>query len=207
MTAIYLIRHGENDFVVDKRLPGLLPGVHLNQRGRQQAQALAELLAPQRFKAVYASPLERATETAAPIAKRLGLQVVLRQGLLEVDVGKWQGKTLKSLRRRKLWNAVQHAPSMARFPDGESFVEAQARVVCELDELRRKHAGIKDAFICVAHSDVIKLAIAHYLGLPLDLFQRLVVAPASISVLAFHGLAPKLVRLNDTRATQASAHE
>ena len=96
---------------------------------------------------------------------------------------------------------------MARFPEGESFAEAQARVVGELDELRRKHAGLKDAFICVAHSDVIKLAIAHYLGLPLDLFQRLTVAPASISVLAFQGMAPKLVRLNDLRATQAGARE
>ncbi len=206
MTAIYLIRHGENDFV-GKRLPGRLPGVHLNQRGREQAQALAELLAPLELMAVYSSPLERATETAEPVATRHGMQVIIRQGLLEVDIGSWQGKTLKSLRRRKLWSAVQHAPSLARFPDGESFTEAQARVIRELEELRAKHSGAKDAFVCVAHADVIKLAIAHYLGLPLDLFQRLVVAPASISVLAFHGLMAKLIRLNDTRATQAGAHE
>ncbi len=206
MTAIYLVRHGENDFV-GKRLPGLLPGVHLNQRGHDQAQALAELLAPLKLRAVYASPLERATETAAPIAKRHGLQVVTRQGLLEVDIGSWQGKTLKSLQRRKLWRAVQHAPSLARFPEGEAFVEAQGRAVRELEHLRAKHAGDKDAFVCVTHADIIKLAIAHYLGLPLDLFQRLVVAPASISVLAFHGLMAKLVRLNDTRATQAGARE
>jgi probable phosphoglycerate mutase len=206
MTQIYLIRHGENEFV-GKRLPGLLPGVHLNARGRLQAEALAELLAPVRLKAVYASPLERTVETAAPIAERQALQVITRPGLLEVDIGSWQGKTLKSLRKRKLWSAVQHAPSLVQFPEGETFTQAQARVVQELETLRREHAGDKDALACVAHADVIKLAIAHYLGLPLDLFQRLVVAPASISILAFHSLAARLVCLNDTRATQAGARE
>jgi len=206
MTTIYLIRHGENDFV-GKRLPGLLPGVHLNQRGRAQAQVLADLLAEVKLKAVYSSPLERAAETAAPIAKRHGLPVITRQGLLEIDIGNWQGKTLKSLRRRKLWRAVQHAPSMVRFPEGESFTEAQGRVVGELEELRRRHSAAKDVIVCVAHADVIKLAIAHYLGLALDLFQRLVVAPASISVLSFHGIAVRLIHLNDTRATQVGAHE
>jgi probable phosphoglycerate mutase len=206
MTTIYLIRHGENDFV-GKRLPGLLPGVHLNQRGRAQAQVLADLLAEVNLKAVYSSPLERAAETAAPIAKRQGLPVITRQGLLEIDIGSWQGKTLKSLRSRKLWHAVQHAPSMVRFPEGESFTEAQNRVVAELEELRRRHSVAKEIIVCVAHSDVIKLAIAHYLGLALDLFQRLVVAPASISVLSFHGIAARLIHLNDTRATQAGAHE
>jgi probable phosphomutase (TIGR03848 family) len=202
MTAIYLIRHGENDFV-GKRLPGLLPGVHLNAQGQEQALALAEALAPLQFKAVYSSPLERAVQTAAPIAKRHDLQLTTRSGLLEIDIGSWQGKTLKSLQKRKLWYAVQNTPSRFRFPDGESFLDAQARVVREIEELRGMHAGVKDAFVCVAHADVIKLAIAHYIGLPLDLFQRLAVAPASISVLAFHASMVKLVRLNDTSAIQA----
>jgi probable phosphoglycerate mutase len=206
MTQIYLVRHGENEFV-GRRLPGLLPGVHLNAHGLRQAEALAELLAPVRLKAVYASPLERTVETATPIAERQGLQVITRHGLLEVDIGSWQGGTLKSLRRRKLWYAVQHTPSLMRFPEGESFSEAQARVVQELDALRQAHPADKDAFACVAHADVIKLAIAHYLGLPLDLFQRLVVTPASISILAFHSHAARLVCLNDTRAAQAGARE
>jgi probable phosphoglycerate mutase len=206
MTAIYLIRHGENDYV-GKRLAGLLPGVHLNARGQEQAQALAEELAQLRLAAVYASPLERAAETAAPIAERHGLPVITRQGLLEVDIGSWQGKTLKSLQRRKLWRDVQHAPSRIRFPEGESFVEAQTRVVGEIEELRNKHSGAKDIIVCVAHADVIKLTIAYYIGLPLDLFQRLAVAPASISVLAFHGSMVKLVRLNDTRATLAAGRK
>lgn len=203
MTEIYLIRHGENDFV-GKRLAGLLPGVHLNARGVQQAQALAEQLAPLRLKAVYASPLERAAETAAPIAKRQGLPVGTRPGLLEVDIGSWQGKTLKSLQKRKLWRDVQLAPSRTRFPEGESFVEAQSRVVREIEAIRSMHPAPKDVVVCVSHADVIKLAVAHYIGLPLDLFQRLAVAPASISVLAFHGSMVRLVRLNDTHATQAA---
>jgi probable phosphoglycerate mutase len=201
MTAIYLIRHGENDFV-GKRLAGRLPGVHLNARGQEQAQALAEELSGIPLKAVYASPLERTAETAAPIAERHGLPVITRQGLLEVDIGSWQGKTLKSLQKRKLWRMVQHAPSRTRFPGGESFLEAQSRVVHEIEELRGSHPGAKDVFTCVAHADLIKLAIAYYIGLPIDLFQRLVVAPASICVLAFHGPMVKLVRLNDIRATQ-----
>lgn len=200
MTAIYLVRHGEND-LVGKRLAGLLPGVHLNARGHEQAQALAEELAQLQLSAVYASPLERAAETAAPIATRHGLRVITRQGLLEVDIGSWQGKTLKSLQKRKLWRDVQLAPSRIRFPEGETFVEAQTRVVREIEELRAKHSGVKDAIVCVAHADVIKLAIAYYIGLPLDLFQRLAVAPASISVLVFHASTVKLVRLNDTRAS------
>ena len=116
--------------------------------------------------------------------------------------GDWQGQSLQVLKRRKLWPVIQHTPSLARFPGGESFPEAQARIVAEIDGLRASHPGPRSGIACVTHADVIKLAIAHYLGLPLDLFQRLVVDPASISVLWIGESAARLLRLNDTRASE-----
>lgn len=201
MTLIYLIRHGHNQYVEKGKLAGRLPGVHLSEHGRAQAEKLAELLAGANFKALYASPLDRTMETAAPIARAAGLKVIPNEGLLETDYGTWQGKSLKSLHRRKLWPVVQTAPSLARFPEGESFSEAQARIVAELENLRQKHHQKKAVIGCVFHSDPIKLAVAHYLGLPLDMFQRIVVEPASISILAVGSKHAHLVRLNDTRAT------
>jgi probable phosphomutase (TIGR03848 family) len=195
MPIILLIRHGENEYVRKGRLAGRKPGVHLNENGRKQAETLAAMLAKAPIKAVYSSPLERTMETAAPIAKSRGLKVIERPGLLELDFGDWQDKTLKSLRRRKLWKTVQGRPSMMRFPNGESFSEAQQRVAAELEALVAMHKP-KDMFVCVAHSDLIKLALAYYLGLPLDLFQRLMVAPASISTLHIGEGSAQLINLN-----------
>ena len=203
MTAIFLIRHGINDWV-GRRLPGWTPDLHLNERGRAQAEALARLLKPAKLDAVYASPLDRTVETATPIARACGVRVRTRAGLIEVNPGEWQGQSLKSLQGRKLWPVIQHTPSLARFPGGESFPEAQARIVAEIDRLRAEHPSPRASIACVTHADVIKLAVAHYLGLPLDLFQRLVVDPASISVLWISDSAARLVRLNDTRATEDS---
>jgi probable phosphomutase (TIGR03848 family) len=201
MTIIYLIRHGDNDFIREnKRLAGWLPGVHLNQHGRIQAEALAELLSYIRFKALYASPLERTMETAMPIAEMLGLEIVPRSGLGEIKVGRWEGQSLKVLKTRKLWSVIQNTPSLARFPGGESFVEAQDRAVSEIETIRREHNNRKTSIACVTHADVIKLIIAHYLGLSIDLFQRIAVAPASISILQIDDI-PRLLALNDTRAT------
>lgn len=188
------------------KLAGWLPEVHLNDKGRQQASALAQSLKAFKLTAVYSSPLERTLETARPIAEAQGLKVVRRPGLGEVRYGKWQGRTLKSLRKLKYWSVIQTTPSLARFPEGESFPEAQARIVAELESLRDEHSGKKDVIACVSHSDMIKLAIAHYLGLPLDLFQRLVVQPASVNVLVVGKAHVQLVRLNDlhfSRPTQA----
>ncbi len=205
MTTFFLIRHGQNDFVTGKshRLAGWLPGVHLNDAGRAQAEALAELLKPIKLKAVYSSPLDRTMETAEPLARAQGLEVVPMEELGEIRFGTWEGKTLRALRRRKLWPVIQNSPSLARFPEGESFPEAQARVVAALESLRSRHRSKSAAVACVSHADVIKLAVAHYLGLPLDLFQRLVILPASISVLHISDGAARLIRLNDGRATEA----
>jgi probable phosphomutase (TIGR03848 family) len=201
MTTIYLIRHGENDFIgKTHKLAGWLPNIHLNERGRLQAKTLADLFEGIRIKAIYASPLERTMETAEPIAKAKGLRVESRQALGEIGYGRWEGQSLKALTRRKLWPVIQNTPSLARFPEGESFVEAQDRVVAEIESLRAIHKSSKAAFLCVSHADVIKLIIAHYIGLPLDLFQRIVVMPASISILQIDRI-PRLVALNDMRAT------
>jgi probable phosphomutase (TIGR03848 family) len=182
MPVILLIRHGENDYVKKNRLAGRLPGVHLNQNGQKQAQALAENLVGAPVKAVYSSPLERALETAAPIGQVLGLEVQLRDGLIEVDFGDWQDQRIKALSRTKLWKIVQGAPSRMRFPNGETFADAQHRIIQELEAIAGCHEP-KDMVACVTHSDPIKLAVAYFLGMPLDTFQRLSVAPASISAL------------------------
>lgn len=201
MTVLYLIRHGHNEYIGKGKLAGRLPGVHLSELGLRQASALAGLLKPVRFQAIYASPLERTMETAAPIATAQKKEVQPLPSLQEMDYGSWQGVSLKLLRRRKLWPVIQASPSLARFPNGESFPEAQSRVVAELEALRTRHRGQKAAIAVVFHSDPIKLAIAHYIGLPLDLFQRLNIDPASISVLAFSERAIRLLKLNDNRAT------
>lgn len=195
MPTLLLIRHGENDYVKKKRLAGRMEGVHLNDKGRAQAQALADHLAKAPIKAVYSSPLERTMETAGPIAEALGLEVIPRPGLLETHYGTWQGKTLKQLQRRKLWKVVQKAPSLARFPEGESFAETQQRISCEIESICSDHKP-KDLIVCVGHADPIKLAVAYYLGLPLDLFQRLIVAPASISAIHIGESGSRLLTLN-----------
>lgn len=205
MTTVFLVRHGLNDHVELDRLAGRAPNVHLNEAGQAQAQALADVFSEIPLQAVYSSPLERTIETAEPIAGAVRLKVNSRPGLEEVDYGKWQGRTLKSLARTKLWGRVQRIPSLARFPEGESFPEAQARIVAELDTLLTRHLGKQDSFVCVSHGDMIKLAVAHYLGLPLDLFQRLMIGPASITTLVVHDNSVRLAALNDTRAGRAAS--
>jgi probable phosphoglycerate mutase len=207
MTSIYLIRHGENEYVGKGKLAGWLPDVHFNDKGHLQAQAVAALFDEVKLKAVYASPLDRTMETARPLAEAQKLEIIETPGIGEIQFGTWEGKRLKVLRKRKLWPVVQHNPSLARFPKGESFTEAQSRAVAEIERLRANHTGKKDAFACVSHSDVIKLIVAHYLGLPLDLFQRLHIAPASITTLWVDNKTSRLITLNDMRATQASKSE
>jgi probable phosphoglycerate mutase len=203
MTTFLLIRHGVNDWV-GQRLPGWTPGLHLNAAGRAQAEALAALLRPVRLAAICASPLERAQETARPLARAKGLPVQRVRGLAEMQVGDWQGQSLRRLARTKLWPIIQHTPSLARFPGGESFPEAQARIVAALEALREKYASPKAVVACFSHADMIKLAVAHYIGLPLDSFQRLGVDPASVTALHVRDDRAFLLRLNDTRATEAA---
>jgi len=195
MPLILLVRHGENDYVKERRLPGRIPGIHLNKRGRKQAKQVAKFLKSTPVKAVYSSPLERTMETAQPIAKAHALQVVPREGLIETDVGKWQGKKIKNLQKLDAWRKIQLNPSRFRFPGGERIEDGQHRFVQEIEHLAEVHAPL-DMIVCVSHADPIKMIVAYYLGLPLDMFQRLSVSPASITPLIIGEFGSHLLALN-----------
>lgn len=195
MTVLLLIRHGETEFVKQSRLAGRLPGVPLNEFGCAQAEALAQRLASEPIKAIYSSPIERALQTAQPVAKALGLEVVIRQGLIETEIGEWMNKEVKEIDNTQSWKIIQTAPSMARFPGGESFAESQLRISQELIALSQMH-GAKDVIACVSHADPIKAAVAYFLGLPLDLFQRIQIATASITVLQLDAQGGRLIAMN-----------
>ena len=195
MPILLLIRHGENDYTKKHKLAGYLPDIHLNERGQKQAQDLADALKDVPIKAIYSSPLERARETAAPIATARRLEVQIETGLIETNVGKWQGRSIKALNLNKLWKVVQRAPSRAKFPEGETFYECQSRIVATLDKIVATHKP-RDIIACVFHADPIKLAVAHYIGLPLDQFQRLGCDTGSISALYIGELGANLIKLN-----------
>ncbi|MEN8172636.1 MAG: MSMEG_4193 family putative phosphomutase [Chloroflexota bacterium] len=195
MATILLIRHAENEFVAQGRLAGRLSGVSLNTKGESQARLLADKLASAPIKALYSSPLDRCMETAQPLANQLGCEIISNEGLTEVDFGDWAGKTLKQLRRRKLWPVVQQRPSIVQFPNGETFASAQSRITTALNTLSQRHKET-DLIACFSHSDIIKLAVAYFLGTPLDLFQRIIVHPASISTLHISTWGIRVINLN-----------
>ncbi len=194
ITYLLLIRHGENDWVGTHRLAGRTPGVHLNDNGQRQSARLAELLAGQPISAVYSSPLERCLETATPVAAALGLSVIPEPGVVEVDYGEWQGGNLKELAKTPEWQLVQHHPGSFCFPGGESLHQVQARAVWTVERLVREHPNRLIAVF--SHGDVIRTTLAHYMGTPIDLFQRLIIGTASVSALAFHHVRPLVLFTN-----------
>jgi probable phosphoglycerate mutase len=177
-----LVRHGTTP-TTGKVLPGRAPGLHLSDDGRKQAQATAERIAAikRRPVAIYSSPLERAVETAQPLSDLLGLPVQIEPGLVECDFGEWTGAELKNLRRLAEWRTVQWLPSTFQFPEGESFSAMQQRITCTLDRLAAAHLG--ETFVTFSHADPIKAAVAAVAGVPLDLFQRFVISPCSVTAL------------------------
>jgi probable phosphomutase (TIGR03848 family) len=193
-TLVLLVRHGQTP-TTGRVLPGRAPGLHLSDDGRRQAEAAAQRIARVKgVSAIYASPLERARETAMPIARARGLAVRIERGLLELDVGRWTGSRLDKLSRRPEWSTVQRYPSGFRFPDGESFVEMQARMTAALARLVEQHRGA--VVVAVSHADPIKAALAHALGMHLDLFQRLAIAPGSITTIAYGAGGPTVLGMN-----------
>ncbi len=200
-TLVLLVRHGQTP-TTGKLLPGRAPGLHLADVGVQQAQKAAARIAELKtVDAIYASPLERARETAAPIGAARGLKVQIDRGLLECDFGAWTGAELKSLMKLPEWNTVQRAPSTFRFPDGESFTEMQTRMVNAVDRLRAKHAG--GTIVCVSHADPIKALVAHAMGTHIDLFQRIVISTCSITAIAYGMGAPVVLTVNSTGGSLA----
>ena len=196
MPLVLLIRHGENDYVKTGKLAGRIPGVHLNEKGQKQAQALGEALKDVPIKAVYSSPLERAMETASPIAEPHKLMIIQEPDLMDTDIGKWQGRSLATLRLTKAWKIVQSAPSRFRFPEGESFVDAQTRYADAIERIVQKYNKPKDVVAIIFHADPIKLTVAHFLGMPIDHFQRLSCDTASLTVLYMGETNVNLVKLN-----------
>ena len=195
-TLVLLVRHGQTP-TTGKLLPGRAPGLHLADTGLEQARRAAERLGVlDRIDAVYASPLERTRETAAPIAAARNLKVQIDKGLLECDFGQWTGAELKQLMKLPEWNTVQRAPSTFTFPGGESFTAMQSRIVGAIDRLRERHQG--GVIVCVSHADPIKAAVAHALGTHLDLFQRIVISPCSVSAIAYHAGGPVVLTVNST---------
>ena len=199
-TLVILVRHGQTS-TTGKVLPGRAPGLHLSDVGEQQAKTVATRIAAlqddkRKVAAVYASPLERTRETAAPIADALGLEVQVDDGLVEMDFGEWTGIELSAASKKPEWKVIQRYPSGFRFPGGESFPEMQARLVTTLDRLRAAHPG--EMVVAVSHADPIRVVVAHSTGAHLDLFQRVVVSPCSMTAIALGDEGPTVLTVNAT---------
>jgi broad specificity phosphatase PhoE len=193
VTVLLLVRHGETDWIGEK-LAGRLPDVHLNAKGRENADRLAAMLQPLGLAAVYSSPLERAVETAEPTAQAAGKAILRNDLLQEVDFGELAGKAFPELRETPLWQQVHRNPAEVRYPGGETLWEAQERAVRAVEEIRVQYeAGTVALF---THSDTIRLAVAHFLRMPLAAYHSLVADPASVSVLYYTRKAVHVVGLN-----------
>lgn len=200
-TLVLLVRHGQTP-TTGKHLPGRAPGLHLSEEGQRQAELAAKRIAElPHVDAVYSSPLERARETAAPIAAARGLKVQIDKGLLECDFGQWTGGELKELMKKPEWTTVQRYPSGFRFPDGESFSEMQTRMGGCLERLRSRHPG--GVLVAVSHADTIKAAVTQAMGAHLDLFQRTAISTCSITAIAYGTNGPMVLTVNSTGGSLA----
>ena len=204
MTTVLLARHGRTAANADGVLAGWTPGVALDERGREQAEALAARLAPLPLAAIVSSPLERCRQTARAIAAtRDGAEVQLDERVGECRYGDWTGQTLKTLSKDPLWKIVQTHPAAATFPgaDGEPLRAMQARAVeavRDWNAIVGAEHGSDAVYLVCSHGDVIKAIVADALGLHLDLFQRITVDPCSLTVIRYTELRPFVLRLNDT---------
>jgi len=195
MTTMLLIRHAVNDYV-DKAIAGRKPGVHLNALGREQANRLVERLADRPIAAIYSSPMERATETAEPLARRLGLPVQIEEGIHEWNAGVFTGRSLDDLENDADWKRHHVYRLGNRLPGGELVIEVQARFVEALERLR--HAHDEQTIALFSHADPIKMALFYYLGVSLDNLSRMQLDAASVTVLELSDWGAKIVKVNDT---------
>ncbi len=195
-TVVLLVRHGLTP-TTGVKLPGRAAGLHLSDEGRKQAENAAERIAKiDKVVAIYSSPLERARETAGIIAKARHQAVRIERGLLELNIGKFTGMALKDAHKTDEWNAIQQHPSGFHFPGGESFTEMQTRITSAIDRIVARHRG--HIIVAVSHADPIKAAVAHALGTPLDLFQRIMIGTASISAIAYRPSGVAVLTVNST---------
>jgi probable phosphomutase (TIGR03848 family) len=193
MTTFVLIRHASHD-LLGHTLVGRAPGVGLSAQGVRDAGELAQSLEAAPIRAVYSSPLERARETAAIVAARLQLQVGIAEELNEIDFGDWTNRTLGDLHALAEWRWFNAFRSTARIPNGEAMTDVQSRMLRLIERLGAIHADQMVAL--VSHGDVIKATLAHYLGVPLDLFQRIEVSPASVSIVRVERYGPQVLLVN-----------
>ncbi len=195
-TTVLLVRHGQTP-TTGTSLPGRAPGLHLSDKGEEQARHAADRIgALKAIEAVYASPMERTQETAAPVARSRQLRVRTHRGLNECDFGEWTGRDLKALYKLPEWKTVQAYPSGFRFPKGESFAEMQVRIGSALADLCARHPG--KTVVAVSHADPIKAAVASAVGTHLDLFQRIVVSPCSVTAITYTAGGPVVLAVNST---------
>ena len=179
MTTNFLfVRHGAHDYL-GRAIAGRLPGVHLNDLGRQQAEHLAEKLSRLPVEAIYSGPLERVRETAEPIARRLNLSLQIADEFTEIGLGEWTDRSFSDLAGAELWQQFNSFRSSTAAPGGELMLEVQSRIVRKLAELRGQHRFV----VIVTHGDVVRSAIAHFAGMHLDMFFRIEIDPASLSLL------------------------
>ena len=197
MPKIVLIRHAHSTANAAGVLSGQLPNVHLSKSGLEQAERLAERLGKLTIAQVQVSPMDRCLETLAPWLAKYGknVNVITEPNLVEVDYGKWSGKKLATLSRAKLWRKVQGQPSAVTFPEGESLAQMQVRAMKTVHDFFETDLELT---IMVSHGDVLKAIVASSLGMHLDDFQRIVIDPASITILESNGGAIRLTRLNDS---------
>ena len=193
MAIVLLVRHAAHD-LLGRAIAGRMPGVHLNGEGRRQASLLAEQLARAPIAAVYSSPLERARETAQPIAERLKLPLRIAGEANEVDFGDWTNRDFAALAKLEAWRLFHSFRSGTRIPGGELLIETQARIVGLIGRLAERHG--REHIAVVSHGDVIRSALVYYLGMPIDFISRIEVGPASISTLIIDEDGSRLLQLN-----------
>lgn len=192
-TIVLLIRHGQTP-TTGQVLPGRTPGLYLSERGQEQAREVALRLEGLALDAVYSSPMERAQETAAPTVAAQGLQLLADANLIECDFGQWTGAKLTELNKLPEWKQVQSSPSTFRFPEGESFTEMQDRMVNAVEDIAKLHPSkVVAAF---SHADTIKAAVAHFVGTPLNSFQKIHIDTASISAVEFSSEGSRMLVTN-----------
>lgn len=179
---------------VGRALAGRSSGVHLNAEGRRQADDLARRLSHEPLAAIYSSPLERALETASPLAALTGLDVRISDDATEIDFGEWTGRSIASLEADQPWRVFNAARGRTKAPGGESMVEVQARLLRAVQELRAAH--VAETIVLVSHADAIRAAVCGLAGIPLDFCQRIEIDPASVSTLRLWDDWISVVRLN-----------
>ncbi|HYM72223.1 MAG TPA: histidine phosphatase family protein [Stellaceae bacterium] len=194
MTTFHLLRHGEHA-VQGRICAGRMPGVVLSERGRGEVERSAERLTGAGIAAIYASPLERAQETAGIVGRRLDLPVTVHDDLSELDFGEWTGLTFDEVRKDPRWPTWAAHRSLSSIPGGETMREVQRRVVEALMEMRARHPD--DGVVVVSHGDVIRAALVFALGMPLDFYGRVEVATASLSTVRIDHAGIRVVAINE----------